>query len=116
MPWIIEKAAEHAGEVLGNGQCVRFLQVVGKLPNTSKWKRGALARGATLEKGTAIATFDPDGSYGNHIDGRSHAAVLDRAQINGLMVWDQWVGQPVHRRLIKFRNGAGKAVNDGDRF
>jgi hypothetical protein len=116
MPFIVEGAEAHAGKVVGNGHCVRFLQVAGGVPHTSRWRKGAAARGATLERGTAIATFDPDGTYGNHVDGRSHAAVVDRVQTNGIMVWDQWVGHPVARRLLKYRNGEGPAVNDGDRF
>ena len=116
MPFIVDGAADHAGAVVGNGHCVRFLQVVGGVPHTSTWRKGASARDGALAPGTAIATFDPDGSYGNHLDGRSHAAVLERVQANGLMVWDQWVGHPVARRLLRFRNGEGLAVNDGDRF
>jgi len=34
----------------------------------------------------------------------------------GLAVYDQWLGQPVHQRTIHFRNGAGLAVNDGNQF
>jgi hypothetical protein len=64
----------------------------------------------------AVATFDPNGRYGNHTDGRSHAAIFTSAQSDGLNVIDQWVGQPVHKRLIRFKDGEGDAVNDGDQY
>jgi hypothetical protein len=35
---------------------------------------------------------------------------------DGLLVLDQWRGQPVHQRVIRYRGGQGDAVNDGDRF
>jgi hypothetical protein len=35
---------------------------------------------------------------------------------DGLLVMDQWTGQHVHERLIRFRDGRGDAVNDGDRY
>ena len=75
-----------------------------------------LVRGNAISTGTAIATFDPDGTYGNHTDGRSHAAVLHEELPQGLLVWDQWLHHPVAPRLIQFRNGTGAAVNDGDQF
>jgi hypothetical protein len=72
-----------------------------------------------LTPGTAIATFDPNGTYGNHTDGRSHAAILMASDPKlGLHVWDQWVGHPVSMRWIRFQNGAPGVhpVNDGDAF
>ena len=66
--------------------------------------------------GTIIATFDPDGTYGNHTDGRSHVAVLLEYNSAGLWCLDQWVGQPVHERLIQFRDGGAKPVNDADQY
>jgi hypothetical protein len=73
-------------------------------------------RGNGVPRGTAIACFDPDGAYGNHTDGRSHAAVFHEEVPEGLLVWDQWVGHPVSPRVIRFRNGRGLAVDDGDQF
>jgi hypothetical protein len=35
---------------------------------------------------------------------------------NGIWVWDQWQGQPVHERFINTRNGVGDAANDASRF
>ena len=71
---------------------------------------------AVLDYDVAIATFDPDGRYGNHTDGRSHAAIFMEQVDDGLLVWDQWHDQPVHQRVIRFRGGEGRWVNDGDRF
>ena len=85
-------------------------------PHTSLWRRGDPVRGSRCIAGTVIATFDEDGTYGNHTDGRSHAAVLVAGLSDGLLVLDQWIGQPVHQRVIRFRNGDGTAVNDGDQF
>jgi hypothetical protein len=116
MPFIVENAASYAGQRVGNGQCVRFLQIAGGLPHTSHWRRGALVRDSGAEPGTAIATFDADGRYGNHVDGRSHAAVLVAIEEGGLRVWDQWVTKPVHNRLLHYRAGYGRAANDGNRF
>lgn len=116
MPWIIENAEDYLGEKVANGQCVRFLQEVGGIPHTSQWQRGIKVRGSGCEPGTCIATFDPDGRYGNHVDGRSHAAILLEEREGGLLVIDQWVGHPVARRTIQYRGGSGRAVNDGDRF
>ena len=116
MSWTIPNPERYSGKVVANGQCVRFVQEVGGMPHTSHWRRGAKVRGSHPPKGTVIATFDPNGRYGNHTDGRSHAAVFVGEQQAGLDVWDQWSGQPVHQRLIRFRGGAGKKVNDGDAF
>ena len=69
----------------------------------------------TIAPGTAIATFDADGRYGNHTDGRSHAAIYLGQDASGIQVLDQWVGRnrdsqgrlvvapkPVSERTIKF--------------
>jgi hypothetical protein len=107
---------ESLGHPIDDGHCVRLLQVLGDLPETKLWRRGALAKGGDLARGTAIATFHAEGHYENDTTGRSHAAIFLAETPAGLRVIDQWVGQPVHERLIRFRGGAGKAANDGDRF
>jgi hypothetical protein len=63
-----------------------------------------------------IATFDPSGRYANATDGSSHAAILISATAAGLVVADQWVGQPVHTRTIRFKGGNGPACDDADRY
>ncbi len=82
-------------------------------------RRGPRSRGGGLAGGTAIATFDAAGRYENDTSGRSHAAILIKETGDGLWVWDQWPGQPVHQRLIRFRDSTGlggAAVDDGDAF
>jgi hypothetical protein len=51
---------------------------------------------ADFQPGVCIATFDANGTYGNHEDGSSHAAFLLARTPDGLEVSDQWAGQPVH--------------------
>ena len=114
MPTVTKSPERYAGKVVGSGHCVPFTREVTGLPPTSYWRQGVPALDA--EPGCAIATFDPDGRYGNHTDGRSHAAILIEKTADGLRVWDQWIGQPVHERVIRNRKGAGHAVNDSSRY
>ena len=116
MSWIAGSSYEHAGAIIGSGQCVAFVQQAAGCTHTSAWRCGIKVRSNNVESGTAIATFDPSGRYGNHTDGRSHAAILIAETKEGLLVWDQWHGQPVHRRTIRFHGGVGKRVNDGDAY
>jgi hypothetical protein len=114
--WIATNAASYRGQVVGNGHCVAYVREASGLGHTSTWRRGARARDGGLPIGTAIATFDAGGRYENDTSGRSHAAILVGADPVGLLVWDQWVGHVVQMRTIRFRGGAGQAVNDGDAF
>jgi hypothetical protein len=95
---------------------VAFVREVTGLPPTATWRRGDPVRGGDFPAGTAIATFDPNGRYGNHVDGRSHTAILLAETSDGLLVTDQWVGQEVHQRMLRFRAGKGDACNDGDQY
>ena len=118
MPYISTTHKRCYGAVIGNGHCVALVRECAGLPHTSAWRQGKPVRGSGTSHapGTAIATFDPDGTYGNHTDGRSHAAILISENSDGLLVCDQWKGQSTHERVIRFRNGSGDAVNDGDQF
>lgn len=107
------------GKPVGNGQCVAFVERAANTPRTPSWRRGAQVKGSpALAAGTAIATFDASRSHGNHTDGRSHAAIYVSQNAQGIVVYDQWVGQPVHQRTIAFRDSSykGHAVNDGNQF
>lgn len=106
----------HLGKVVGNGHCVALVRACAGLPPTATWRRGDPVRGFNCAPGTIIATFDADGTYGNHTDGRSHAAILLMESADSLVVIDQWLTQPVHQRVIRYRNGNGDAVNDGDQY
>lgn len=116
MPHLAHSHERHLDRVVGSGHCIALVRECSGLPPTAQWRRGARARGGDHPPGTVIATFDEDGCYGNHLDGRSHAAILLGESVRGLLVADQWVGQPTHLRVVQFRDGAGDAVNDGDSF
>ena len=110
-------AHQHSGTVVDTGHCVRYCQVATPvLPHTSKWRKGRKVRGSDVPTGAVIATFDSEGRYTNKTDGSMHAAIFVKETDDGLLVWDQWLGQPVHQRIIRFKNGNGLAVNDGDQF
>jgi hypothetical protein len=110
----------YIGQLVGNGQCVTFIHAVVVIPPSSEWTRGdQAALNIAMLPGTIIASFDANGTYGNHMDGSSHAAVYLRQDTKGIWVLDQWKAntvQPVHERIIRFRHGHGLAVNDGDAF
>ena len=108
------KPKESEGKVIGDGHCVAFVRTCSKAPETAKWKAGKKVRGADIAKGTAIATFK-SGKYSSAETG-NHAAIYDGQDEKGIFVWDQWKGQPVHRRQIEFRGGKGSPSNDGDAF
>jgi hypothetical protein len=116
--YVAQSPEDYQGQVVGSGQCVAFVEKASGAPLTSAWNRGVKVKGSGILQGTAIATFDPDGKYGNHMDGTSHAAIYISQDSLGIQVWDQWTGQPVHQRTIRFQGGAPgvKPVNDGDAF
>jgi hypothetical protein len=116
-PFLAANAASYNGKTVGSGQCVAFVREASGAPETGKWVRGAKVKGNTgLAKGTAVATLTVDG-YANEVTG-NHAAIFDGFADNnaGFYVWDQWTGQPVHRRLIRYKGGVGSPSNDGDAF
>jgi len=112
--FICSNPKDYGGKEVGDGQCVAFVQMAAGAPRTSDWKQGKKVRGNEIPLGTAIATFK-DGKYSNNATG-NHAAIYDGQDKEGIWVWDQWKGQPVHRRHIKFRGGKGSSSNDGDAF
>ncbi|UXY09462.1 BPSL0067 family protein [Kosakonia sp. ML.JS2a] len=93
MAYIAATPRAYIGQSVGSGQCVAFTQKAANMPRTANWKRGALVKGnMNIAPGTAIATFDDNGQYGNHTDGRSHAAIYMGQDDTGIEVLDQWVG------------------------
>jgi hypothetical protein len=118
MSFVAKNPESFKGQAVGTGQCVAFVEASALTPNTAHWKVGAKVQGdLTLPTGTAIASFDPDGTYGNHTDGRSHAAIYVSQDQHGLLVWDQWKGQVVHQRVIRFQPiGSVHNVNNGSCF
>jgi hypothetical protein len=117
MSWIAKSPSSFVGQSVGTGQCVAYVEQAAGVPNTAQWKRGALVKGSVSPQGTAIATFDANGSYGNHTDGKSHAAIFHEELPEGLLVWDQWKDHPVAPRVLHFRAGKeGLPCDDGDQF
>jgi hypothetical protein len=106
------------GKVVGNGHCMALVQLVDPgVPHSSKLRQGIKVRGADLPPGTVIATFNDAGRYDNKTDGSSHIAILlEQLDDDGLRVIDQWKLHPVNERIIRFKNGAGPACDDGDRY
>ncbi|MGE0222244.1 MAG: BPSL0067 family protein [Acetobacteraceae bacterium] len=115
MSYIATDPDSELGKVVGNGHCVAYVKQVSGAPASSLWKQGEAVRGNDLPVGTAIATFQ-DGRYQNATNGNSHAAIYLSQDSSGIWVYDQWLGQPVHKRLIRFRGGAGTPNNDGDAY
>jgi hypothetical protein len=114
--FMAEQPELYRGTSVGDGNCIAFVRRVARMPDPQRWRRGPRVRGGDLSPGTVIATFTSNGTYGNQLDGRSHAAILIAENSDGLLVWDQWFGQTVHQRVIRFRGGQGEAINDGDQF
>jgi hypothetical protein len=104
------------GSVVGNGHCVAFVREAAGAPHTALWRQGERVRGGDVPSGTVIATFDDTGRYRNATDGSSHAAVLLAETAAGLVVADQWIGQPLHERTIRFKGGNGMPCDDGDQY
>lgn len=115
MSYVAADPDAEVGAVVGDGHCVSYVKHAAGCPLTPSWRSGAKARTGKIVRGTAIATFQ-NGVYGNFTDGRSHAAIYLSQTRDGLVVYDQWHGQPVHQRVIRFKAGQGDARNDGDAF
>ena len=96
------------------GQCVSYVtQVCPTIPvNTHMWKKGLQVKGKLdIKPGTAIATFDQNGTYSGH------TAIYESQDGQGIAVVDQWVTPPakaIHRRTLRF--GAHGNSNNGDNF
>jgi hypothetical protein len=118
-PYIAARPEAFEGRVVGAGHCVDFVKAAAGAPMTVAWREGAPVRGnASIPRGTAVATFEGDGSYTS--ESGNHAAIYLYQDDRGIWVYDQWQGQPVHKRLIRFEGGSGakqgSKSNDGRRF
>jgi hypothetical protein len=118
-PYIAARPEAFEGRVVGAGHCVDFVKTVAGLPPTAAWREGAAVRGhPSIPRGTAIATFEADGGYTSETG--NHAAIYLSQDARGIWVYDQWQGQPVHKRLIRFEGGSGakrgSKSNDAKRF
>jgi hypothetical protein len=118
-PYVASLPEAFEGHVVGAGHCVDFVKASAGAPQTAAWQAGAEVYGNPhIPPGTAIATFESDGSYTS--ESGNHAAIYLDQDDRGIWVYDQWQGQPVHRRLILFAGGSGgkwgSKSNDGTRF
>lgn len=118
MAFVAKSAKEYLGTVVGDGHCVAYVRAAALAPHTSAWVQGnAVWDTADIKPGTAIATFNQHGVYANTTDGSSHTAIyLDTNEAGGILVIDQWVGQPVHQRTIRPKGGQGPACDDADAY
>ena len=111
---------------VGTGECVPLVQAATTAPLTVFWKRGAPVQGnTTLKPGTAIATFDANGRYGNHTNGASHAAIYLGQDARGIEVIDQWNIRQHHqiigkhapqKRVLRFQNPHAQPVDQGSQY
>jgi len=121
----VDELAKGQTPLAGTGECVDLIKeyvpgLQGK--STSTWRPGAwVMETPNIEKGTAIATFDPDGTFPKKNTGQ-HAALVLRVVGSGIWVVDQWARDPVLRptigpRLIRIpplgmqRNKDGSFIN-----
>ena len=123
MPFVAKHPEHYVGQEVGEGrhkgQCVSYVRAVTKLPQTSLWIEGVPVWDCdNLALGTAVATFDANGCYGNKTDGSSHACIFIEhdAHTGGFWAYDQWLNHPVARRLIRPKGGAGQACDDADQY
>lgn len=92
----------YANRIVGDGHCVSLIKKCAQAPQTSFWRPGpkVLNFQNQLPIGTIIATFKGS-KYPNRVG--YHAAIYISHDKEGIWVWDQWRGKPVHRRLIRTR-------------
>jgi hypothetical protein len=127
LTYIVRNPNAVSGQSVGNGQCVALVETAAHMPRDRLWRRGGLVKGAVLAPGTVIATFDANGTYGNHTDGTSHAAIYLAQNAEGIQVIDQWmtvihgrhiphVTQPRTIRWKQFEGRHARIGNIGDYY
>lgn len=103
----------------GNTECVEFVRQAAGAPHTSGWKPGQKildAAPGTIQRGTALATFDDAGKYPADGVGK-HAAIYLMHDAVGIRVLDQWSKQgEVKERTIYFNRSGSSRSNDGKSF
>jgi hypothetical protein len=106
------------GRSTGTGQCVALVRATNPaIGSTASWVRGDPVQGnASLQPGTAIATFSPSGRYANATDGSSHSAIYLGQTTQGVLVLDQWAGRPAAVPTIPWNHPGAVAANTGCAF
>lgn len=110
---VCQNAGRYRGRVVGDGHCVSLIRLCSSAPVTRDWRPGELVNRINPPAGTIIATFE--GERYPSVTGH-HAAIFIEQDERGIWVWDQWVGKPVHRRLIRFRDDSATASNTAQRY
>ncbi len=110
---VCQSASNYKDRVVGDGHCVSLIKWCSGAPPTKLWRAGAPVLTSDLPTGTVIATFK-NNRYPNHTG--HHAAIYIRHDENGIWVWDQWVGKPVHQRLIRKRTDNASAGNTAQAY
>ncbi len=132
MPFIIDVDKVKTGEENSNeysnqwgAQCAALVQQaklksgsLNHVPSTRSWKQGVKVQdvkaSGAIEKGTVIATFDDKGKYPSS---DRHTAIYLSHDTDGITVIDQWASKPyASQRVLKFKNGKKRNVNDGSYF
>jgi hypothetical protein len=111
---------------VGDGECVALVKRATGAPQTSSWHAGESVEAHAPPAGTAVATFDPDGHYGNHTDGTSHAAILTKWTPRGFWALEQYNvrdknNNVVHRelpglRFYEFGSTNRKVIDNGSNY
>ena len=96
-----ENAERYEYTIVGDGHCVSLIKKCSGAPDTVNWRPGPYVIDSEVAPGTIIATFK-NGRYPSKAG--YHAAVFIEQSNDGIWVWDQWKGKPVHKRLIKYQN------------
>lgn len=114
--YICHQPISYSGKVIGDGQCISLIRTCSMAPNTDQWKAGdkvlSLPQGS-IPAGSVIATFK-NGRYPNMTG--YHAAIYISHDEQGIWVWDQWLGKPVHKRLIRNRLDKATASNKAQKY
>ncbi|GHA15423.1 hypothetical protein GCM10008090_26220 [Arenicella chitinivorans] len=110
---VCKDAHQYRDRVVGDGHCVSLIKRCSGAPDTVDWRPGETVLNADLTPGTIIATFK-----GNRYPSRRgyHAAIYIEQDERGIWVWDQWVGKPVHRRLIRIRGDDALPSNSAQAY
>jgi hypothetical protein len=111
--WVIKDFDKLRGKVVGSGQCPGIVQSYGGLPLVRFWFEGPKVKGTpAIPHGTAVATF-VNGKYPNWKHGNHVAIYCDQDPARGVLVFDQWTGEPAGYRWMKFGDGVSDRSNDG---
>jgi hypothetical protein len=111
---------------VGDGECVALVKRATGAPQTGSWHAGESVELHPTPSGTAAATFDPDGHYGNHTDQTSHALIITEWTPRGFWALEQFnikdaKGSIVHRiaprvRFYQFGYTGGQPIDNGSNY